>query len=94
MGGVSSGKRPADARARSAMLHNNLANKPLLSAEEVGIMLGYSRATIYRAINKGELPLPLYKISGRWRIPRRAVERLVDGEPPHVPPSAQRPAAS
>jgi excisionase family DNA binding protein len=69
-----------------------LGRKPLLSVEETAILLGQSRSSIYRAIDKGDLPLPVVKISGRWRVPRRAVERLLEGEvltgmpqPAHIP---------
>ncbi|MGH9131886.1 MAG: helix-turn-helix domain-containing protein [Acidimicrobiales bacterium] len=58
----------------------HLGRKPLLSVEETAILLGQSRSSIYRAIDKGDLPLPVVKISGRWRVPRRAVERLLEGE--------------
>jgi excisionase family DNA binding protein len=56
------------------------ANAPLLSVEEAAELLGQSRSSLYRSIHKGDLPLPLVRMSGRWRIPRRAVERLVAGE--------------
>jgi excisionase family DNA binding protein len=57
-----------------------LGRKPLLSVEETAILLGQSRSSIYRAIDKGDLPLPVVKIGGRWRVPRRAVERLLEGD--------------
>ncbi len=60
--------------------HQRLGSKPLLSVEETAILLGQSRSSIYRAIDRGDLPLPVVKISGRWRVPRRAVERLLEGE--------------
>ena len=63
----------------------SLAHKPLLSIEETAILLGQSRSSIYRAVEKGDLPLPVFKIAGRWRVPRRAVERLLDGEPVNAP---------
>ncbi len=53
---------------------------PLLSVGEVAILLGQSRSSLYRAIERGDLPLPSFTINGRRRIPRRAVERLLDGE--------------
>jgi excisionase family DNA binding protein len=56
-------------------------DKPLLSVEEAAEMLGQSRSSLYRAIKKGSVPLPVYKIGGRYRIPRAAVERLLNGEP-------------
>ncbi|MGH9069148.1 MAG: helix-turn-helix domain-containing protein [Acidimicrobiales bacterium] len=58
----------------------SLSTKPLLSVEEAAILLGQSRSSIYRSIARGDLPLPVFTINGRWRIPRRAVERLVAGE--------------
>ncbi|HZD66010.1 MAG TPA: helix-turn-helix domain-containing protein [Acidimicrobiales bacterium] len=59
-----------------------LARKPLLSVEETAILLGQSRSSIYRAIDRGDLPLPVLVISGRRRVPRRAVERLLEGDVP------------
>jgi len=56
------------------------SHRPLLSVEEAAAMLGHSRSSLYRAVRRGDLPLPLLRISGRWRIPRRAVERLIDGD--------------
>jgi excisionase family DNA binding protein len=57
-----------------------LDRKPLLSVEEVAGLLGRSRSALYRSIDKGDLPLPLYRIAGRYCIPRRAVERLLNGD--------------
>lgn len=54
--------------------------KPLLSVEDAAVLLGQSRSSIYRAIDRGDLPLPVFTINGRLRIPRRAVERLLDGD--------------
>ena len=58
--------------------------KPLLSVDEAAVLLGASRASLYRSIERGDLPLPVFKINGRLRIARRAVERLLAGEPPHT----------
>ena len=33
-------------------------------------------SSIYRSIEKGDLPIPVFKIAGRYRIPRLAVDRL------------------
>lgn len=60
----------------------SLAHKPLLSVEEVAILLGQSRSSLYRSIERGDLPLPVFKLSGRWRVPRRAVESLDEGDLP------------
>ncbi|MDA8062072.1 MAG: helix-turn-helix domain-containing protein [Actinomycetota bacterium] len=60
----------------------SLAAKPLLSVEDVATLLGQSRSSIYRAIERGDLPLPVFTINGRLRVARRSVERLLDGEAP------------
>lgn len=52
----------------------------LLNVEEAAALLGVARDTVYRAIRAGTLPLPVYVIGRRMRIPRRAVERLLEGE--------------
>lgn len=52
----------------------------LLSVEEAAALLGVARDTVYRAIRAGTLPLPVYVIGKRMRIPRRAIERLFEGE--------------
>jgi hypothetical protein len=44
--------------------------------------LGESRSSIYRSIERGDLPLPVFRINGRLRVARRAVERLIAGELP------------
>lgn len=56
--------------------------KPLLSVEETAILLGETRSTLYRAVKAGTLPLPMFRIGCRIRIPRSAVERLIAGEAP------------
>ncbi len=73
--------------------------KPLLSVEETAILLGETRSTIYRAVKAGTLPLPVFVIGGRQKIPRAAVERLVTGLPPvmeegdpGIQPAAEEPA--
>ena len=57
-----------------------LDRKPLLSVLETAIMLGQTQSSIYRPIEKGDLPLPVFKIAGRYRIPRLSVDRLLAGE--------------
>jgi excisionase family DNA binding protein len=59
-------------------------HKPLLSVDETAVLLGESRSSIYRAIERGDLPLPVFTINGRLRITRRAVERLLAGELPLI----------
>lgn len=61
--------------------------KPLLSVEEVAELLGVHRCTLYRSIERGDFPLPLFQINARWRVPRKAVEALVEGTTaPALPP--------
>lgn len=70
-----------------------LSTKPLLSVDDTAILLGQSRSSIYRAIERGDLPLPVFTINGRWRVPRLAVERLLAGELPTTGGSTAHPAA-
>ncbi|MGO9559001.1 MAG: helix-turn-helix domain-containing protein [Acidimicrobiales bacterium] len=68
----------------------SIRSKPLLTLDEVAIVLSISRAAIYRSVKRGDLPLPVIKINGRMRIPRLAVERLLAGEvEPSSTPVAQ-----
>jgi excisionase family DNA binding protein len=53
--------------------------KRLMSVEEAAKLLGTSRATLYRAIKRGEMPLPLFTIGRRLRTPQAAVERSSRG---------------
>ena len=46
------------------------------------MLLGASRATCYRAVKSGNFPLPVWRIGGRLRVPRKAIERLLDGLDP------------
>ena len=56
----------------------------LLSVEEAATLLGIDRATCYRAIRNDTLPVPVVRLGGRIRIPKRAVERLLEGTEPAV----------
>ncbi|MGH9107100.1 MAG: helix-turn-helix domain-containing protein [Acidimicrobiales bacterium] len=58
---------------------------PLVSVDEAALLLGASRSSVYRSIERGDLPLPVFRINGRLRIARRAVERLIAREPPGDP---------
>ena len=51
----------------------------LLGVEEAAVLLGVDRATCYRAIRSDTFPLPVVRLGGRIRVPRGAVERLIDG---------------
>ena len=52
----------------------------LLSVEETALVLGIGRSTLYRAVQEGAVPFPVHRIGGTWYVPRRALERLLDGE--------------
>lgn len=67
-----------------------VSDKPLLSVDEVAILLGESRSILYRSLKRGDLPLPVFTINGRLRFARRAVERLIEG----LDPSGVQPPAS
>ncbi len=54
---------------------------PLLSIAELAELLGMHRSTLYRAVEKGLLPLPIVRIGARMSVPRAAVERLLTGAP-------------
>lgn len=66
------------------------STRPLLSVEETAILLGETRSTLYRALRAGTFPLPYFRIGSRIRIPRRAVERLIEGLDPEYPSPSPR----
>jgi excisionase family DNA binding protein len=66
----------------------NIGSRPLLSVEDAAVLLGETRSTLYRAIKAGTLPLPVFQIGARMRIPRKAVEQLIEG---HGSPGDWRP---
>jgi excisionase family DNA binding protein len=59
----------------------SVGRQPLLSVEEAATLLGQNRSSVYRSIERGDFPLPVFRINGRYRIVRAAVERLLAGEP-------------
>jgi|GEM_PF-1367026 excisionase family DNA binding protein len=59
------------------------AAKLLLSVEEAAALLGTSKATLYRAVQDGSLPVPVFMIGKRLRIARRSIEQLLNGELGH-----------
>ncbi len=82
--GISVGRKRLGAKGMSA----------LLSVEEAATLLGIDRATCYRAIRNDKLPVPIVRLGGRIRIPRRAVERLLDGSEPTAASPARQLAAA
>lgn len=67
-----------------------LGTKPLLSVQEAPVLLDMDRSTAYRAIRRGAFPVPVHVIGGRQRIPRQAVERLVEGGARDPSPSTEQ----
>lgn len=51
-----------------------------LSVEEAGRLLGYSRNTAYEAAKTGELPV--IRLGRKIRVPKVALQRLLDGAIP------------
>ena len=51
----------------------------LLSVPDAAGLLGVDPSTLYRAIQRGDTPLPVVRIGRRLRIPRRSVEALLHG---------------
>jgi excisionase family DNA binding protein len=54
----------------------------LLSLEDTALVLGIGRSTMYRAVRDGRVPFPVHRIGGKWYVPKRALERFLDGEEP------------
>ncbi len=52
----------------------------LLNLEETALVLGIGRSTIYRAVREGKVPFPVHRIGGKWYVPKRALQRFLDGE--------------
>jgi excisionase family DNA binding protein len=55
----------------------------LLNLEETALVLGIGRSTIYRAVRDGKVPFPVHRIGGKWYVPKRALERFLDGGGDH-----------
>lgn len=52
------------------------SERPTLTVEEAGKLLGLSRGTAYQAVRCGDIPAR--RIGGRWIVPTAAVRRLLD----------------
>jgi excisionase family DNA binding protein len=50
------------------------------SVEEVAALHHVSKLTLYRAIQRGDVPFPVIRIGRCIRIPREAVDRILAGE--------------
>jgi excisionase family DNA binding protein len=51
--------------------------------EQTALVLGIGRSTIYRAVRDGKVPFPVHRIGGTWYVPKRALERFLDGGGEH-----------
>lgn len=61
--------------------------RAFLSVEETAVLLGVSRSTLYRSLRRGDFPAPVVQLNGRLRVPRRAIERLIEGSDRVSPPA-------
>jgi|HubBroStandDraft_6_1064221.scaffolds.fasta_scaffold58280_1 excisionase family DNA binding protein len=61
----------------------------LLNLEDTATVLGIGRSTIYRAVRDGKVPFPVHRIGGKWYVPKRSLERFLDGEADHQPSSEE-----
>lgn len=61
-------------------IKNERRSRPLLSVEEAAELLGQSRSSLYRAVERGDLPFPVFTINGRYRIALRSVEQVIAGD--------------
>jgi excisionase family DNA binding protein len=52
---------------------------PLRSVSELATLIGVNRSTLYRAINRGDFPLPIVRFGSRIQVPRAAAEKLING---------------
>jgi excisionase family DNA binding protein len=51
-----------------------------LTIAEVAQILGIGRRTAYEIIQRGEFPMPVQKIGGRFKVSRRILDRYLNGE--------------
>jgi excisionase family DNA binding protein len=52
-------------------------SRPLLTVRELAEIVGVNPSTLYRAITRGEFPVPIVRFGDRIRVPRTAVETLI-----------------
>jgi hypothetical protein len=70
------------------------AARAFLSVEETSVLLGVSRSTLYRSLERGDFPVAVVQLNGRLRVSRRAIERLLDGRDPALEPEPTGPVSS
>jgi excisionase family DNA binding protein len=57
----------------------DMDNEATIPVPRAAALLGISRGSAYKAVRAGEIPA--VKIGKRLLVPRRALERLLDGQP-------------
>ncbi len=57
-----------------------LRPKVFMSVPEVAIVISVSKTTIYRSVNRGDFPIPHFRINGVVKFLRKDVEALLRGE--------------
>jgi excisionase family DNA binding protein len=87
IGGSSSDKESLQASRPRPPRRRVGSAAPLLSIAEVANLLGVHRSTLYRTIARSKLPLPIVRIGATMRIPRAAINRMLDTELPKSVPS-------
>lgn len=70
---------PTRRRRRPSTWSGQARTKPLVGLAELADLLAVHRSTIYRAVERGTLPLPIVRIGSRMTVPRAAVDRLLAG---------------
>lgn len=55
-----------------------LREKPFLTTEEAGAVLGFNTGTVRRLLSEGKLPGG--KVGDKWRVSLRALEKMMSGE--------------
>lgn len=51
----------------------------LLSISQAARLLGIGRSTLYNGVRTGASAVPVVRVGKQWRVPRAAIERLLDG---------------
>jgi len=64
----------------------------LLSISQAARLLGIGRSTLYNGLRTGASAVPVVRVGKQWRVPRTAIERLLDGsQPATAAPTASEP---
>jgi len=52
----------------------------LFNVQKTALILGVGRSKLYRAVRNGKVPFSVHRIGGTWYVPKRALERFLNGE--------------